>query len=251
MKLGDPIFFSGCATPAPALNRGLAILRMLGERSPLSLEYLSSHLKLPKASVFRLLDTLEKTGTVRKTAEKLYEPLWALQPLESDPLAFRHQIERRIKALPAETNCSAEWYEPTPEGMKLVLQELPHTELCVKAKPGFLRDWDTEFEAVARLGQAFAKEAQPLSHSKLYARNGELQKISTRKIRALTEEARRTSVAYDEAFNNNGVRRFAAAAIDERTGNFLGVLALAEAYRFSDLPPPSFHLTHLEKTLNG
>ncbi|MBC2604378.1 helix-turn-helix domain-containing protein [Puniceicoccus vermicola] len=251
MKLGDSLSFAECETPAPALSRGLAVLRMLGEDSPASLENLSSRLNLPKASVFRLLDTLEKTGTVRRNADKLYEPLWTLQPLANDSEALRRQIHRKMPELSAETQCSAEWYEPTEAGMKLIYQELPHSELCVKAGPGFLRDWESEFEAVARLGHAFAKEAKPVRQSSLYVRNGERETISAQQIRALTEKARTESVAYDEAFNTNGVRRFAAAAIDEQTHTFIGVLALAQAYRFSDLPDPSLLLQQLTKTLNG
>ncbi|MGE9289368.1 MAG: hypothetical protein ACQKBT_00170, partial [Puniceicoccales bacterium] len=129
-------------------------------------------------------------------------------------------------------------------------QQLPNSELCVKAKPGFLRDWDTEFEAVSRLGQAFYPAASPIQKSTLYKRNGHLETITTDEIRELTAAARADGVTYDSAFNNNGVRRYAAAAIDESTGNFLGVLALAEGFRFTDLPEPSFHLNHLKQTLN-
>lgn len=73
MKLADPIHFCRSASTAPALNRGLAALGLLGEDgSPLSLESLAARLSLPKASLFRLLDTLQNLGLVRQAEDEFF-----------------------------------------------------------------------------------------------------------------------------------------------------------------------------------
>lgn len=73
MKLTDPIHFCRSASTAPALNRGLAALGLLGEEgSPLSLESLAARLGLPKASLFRLLDTLQNLGLVRQAEDEFF-----------------------------------------------------------------------------------------------------------------------------------------------------------------------------------
>jgi DNA-binding IclR family transcriptional regulator len=217
-------------TPAPALNRGLGVLALLGREAPLTLEALGTRLDLPRGSLFRLLETLVAAGLVRKTPEKLYEPRWMLAPLAEGTTPFRQRIAGRLPELARETGCTAEWYEPCAEGMSLVLQEHPETETRVVVKPGYLRLWGVEFEAVTRLGYAFAPQAPRLEPMPLYTANGVKGIPSLRELDALLERDRAAGQAHDACFNTNGVRRHAAAAL--REGSFLGVVALAETVSF-------------------
>lgn len=236
------------ATPAPALNRGLAVLAALGEQGPLSLENLAGSLRLPKASVFRLLDTLRQVGMVRKNPDKSYEPLWRLQPLGDARTGYRDAVITRMDALCAATARTVEWYEPCAEGMRLIHQVNPDTELRVQAQPGFLRRWNVEFEAVARLAHAFAVEAPAVSATSLYVSHGVLKTLTTAKVRALLAEARKTRTAHDTAYNTNGVRRYAAAAVGP--GGLTGILAIAECHRFGvSRPRPALLLKQLTQTL--
>ncbi|MFH1497286.1 MAG: helix-turn-helix domain-containing protein [Verrucomicrobiota bacterium] len=236
------------ATPAPALSRGLAVLATLDAKGPLSLETLAGSLRLPKASVFRLLETLRIAGMVRKNPDKTYAPLWRLQPLQSGRTHYRDAVIARMDALCAATACTIEWYEPCAEGMRLVHQVNPDTELRVQARPGFLRNWRVEFEAVTRLAHAFAAEAPAVSGTSMYAAHGVLKPLPAAKVRALLADARATRAAQDTAYNTNGVRRHAVAA----TGpdGLTGILALAECHRFgAHRPRPSVLLKQLAQTL--
>lgn len=243
----NPLSFSQAHTTAPALSRGLAVLAALNGHPPVSLESLSKTLRLPKASVFRLLGTLQEIGLVRKTQGKSYEALWVLRPLADSGSLFRERVIKTMAGLCQETGCTVEWYEPSPEGMKLGDQVNPDTELRVQAKPGFLRPWQGEFDAVSRLGHAFAPEAPSLQSLQTYVANGVLKNLPLKSARVSLHEARTSRCASDLHYNSNGVRRIAAAAFESE--QFRGVLALAEAFPFSKTPRTEFYLETLRRAL--
>tara|TARA_R100000027_G_scaffold254_1_gene276 strand:- start:4966 stop:5721 length:756 start_codon:yes stop_codon:yes gene_type:complete len=251
MELRNPEILAHTESPAPALLRGIAVLQLLNQQTAASLETLANQLEIPKASLARILDTLETAGVVARFPDKQYRPLWSLEPLEAGPAAYRRLIQGRMPELCELTGCTAEWYEVTEGGLRLVLQHLPDSELCVKAKPGFIRTWKTEFEAVTRVGHAFCSRAPDISSIPIYLKDGELGRIHTRKIRELIAATRIEKATYDEFFNSNGVRRFAAAALDEKTKQLRGILALAEAYNFGKQPNPTTKLEHLKRTLSS
>ncbi len=251
MKQTEIQAFCRAATTAPALNRGLAVLAALGEESALSLDDLAVRLCLPKASVFRLLGTLQQIGMVRKTADKRYEALWGLQPLGDARTHQRRRIEAKMPALCSATGCTVEWYEPSEAGMDLVRQINPDSELRVQARPGFVRKWGEEFEAVARLGYAFAREAPPVAPAQMYVDDGVLKKISRQEAVRLIAKAREDKAAGDLPFNSNSVRRCAVGVFDDAGETFFGVLALAECFRFSRKPSAqSTFLKQLKTALN-
>lgn len=94
--------------PAPALGRGIAILRHLELNGSCSLEQLARHFRWPKASLLRLTESLRRAGVVlRDPATKRYHSLVQLvavaatlapshlsgQP-ESQLLAITHSQDR-------------------------------------------------------------------------------------------------------------------------------------------------------------
>ncbi|MDQ8193514.1 helix-turn-helix domain-containing protein [Coraliomargarita sp. SDUM461004] len=234
---------------APALERGLRLLKLLEDQAAMSLDQISRQLETPKASTLRLLTTLEHMGIVRKHLNKEYQALFRLQPLHSPLERFRDSLKAKMATLVASTACTAEWYEPTQEGMQLIHQTNPETELCVQARPGFLRDWHTEFEAVICLGHAFASQAPSLEQSQRYTANGILSSMNPSKLQKLVQTAKSQQTAYDLAFNSNGVRRFAAAAFDPENATFLGVLAVAEVYHFAQPKQAEAIIQSLTQTL--
>jgi len=235
-------------TSAPALSRGLAVLATLGERSPCSLEALSSELSLPKASTLRLLDTLEAIGLIHRRPDKRYAPLWELQPVGDTRANFRQVLQRRMDDLCRKLGQTIEWYEAADDGMQLVLQSIPQTEVAVRARPGFIRDWSKEFEAVTRLGVAFAKQAPRVNTSTAYLANGQLQTLSKEQIQAQLASAESKKQAFDKAYNTNGVRRLAVAVFDS-SDTFMGVLALAEVFRFGKRPSSTSLLNQLQSII--
>jgi DNA-binding IclR family transcriptional regulator len=248
MKLGDEHFLCHTDTPAPALNRGLAVLMSLVDEAPLSLEVLTSRLELPKASVFRLLRTLESIGAVRRRSDKRYEPLWALQPLHAEPDLLHQQLDTIMPKLSLETGCTVEWYEPVVNGMKLLKQSHPDPESRVTAEPGYLREWNLELEAVCRLGLAFSPSAPKSASRKLfhYCKNGVTEPVPAAQSKALIQRARTAQATADNAYNSNGVRRYAAAVLHQQ--QFMGVLALAERYHFNPHPRSGEFLSLLKQT---
>lgn len=229
---------------APALSRGLAILQMLAQHPESSLEWITTELQLPKASVYRLLGTLEEMGMVHRAPDKRYSALWQLRPVHSPLESFRTALEAQLPQLAIDSQCTAEWYEPTDDGMQLVLQQNPDREVSLQARPGYLRDWKTELEAVTRLAHAFADQAPALSKSQHYVSNGKLESVTKAQIQKGIQAAKAARSAYDNAFNSNGVRRVAIAVFAPGSHSFLGILALAEVYHFSQQADPQ-HLIQL------
>lgn len=236
-------------TSAPALERGLRLLQLLEGKLPMTLDQISREINTPKASTLRLLSTMEQMEIVRKNPDKHYQALYRLQPLQSPLEQFRDTLSTKMGTLVESTGCTVEWYEPTSEGMQLIQQTNPDTELCVQARPGYLRNWHTEFEAVICLGYAFAPQAPSIQKSHRYTANGILKPINRTDIQKRIRAAKSEQTAYDLPFNTNGVRRFAAAAFDAEHSTFLGVLAVAEVYHFSNPQKPESIIQALTRSL--
>lgn len=230
MDLLIPEIVSRQRLPAPALSRGLAILAALGEGRSASLEEISTRLRLPKASTLRFLATLIALGLLRKNPDKTYEAMVALRPVIDPAERFLSALEGIMANLCADAGCTVEWYEPTPEGLTLKRQMHPDCEVRVQARPGFLREWHGEFEAVTRLGLALAPNAPGILRPKRYVTDGHLKSLRRAEATELLTDARQRRAARDTAFNDNGVRRAAVAVMP--SGVFAGVLALAEVHRF-------------------
>lgn len=224
--------------PAPALSRGLEILRTLSGEAPLSLEELTGRLKYPKASAFRLLATLQNLGLVRRREDRRYEPLWTLRPLHAPAADRRQRLLDRLPALAAELKATVEWYEPSAAGMVLMRQEVSEGELRVQARPGFLRAWDGEADATMMLGHAFYPEAPSLpARLPAYIADGAWSSISRREVKKRIDAAAAAGVAVDAFFNENSVRRTAASVMAGEA--FLGVLGVASIYRFHRTQDPA------------
>ncbi|MEM1060360.1 MAG: helix-turn-helix domain-containing protein, partial [Verrucomicrobiota bacterium] len=216
---------------APALARGLELLRFLEDGAWHSLEDAARSLRLPKASAYRLLATLVQQGLAEKGPDKRYQARWVLRPRDAEQ-PWRERLEAALERLAESTGCTAEWYQPALEGMRLCRQIAGDAEVQVVARPGYLRDWSGELDAVACLGYAFAQEApEPSDGLSAYLHNGRREALPAEQARRRIEEARAERHATDVAFNTNGIRRCALAVMDARD-RFRGVLALAEAFRF-------------------
>ena len=234
----SPKDLAALETGAPALNRGLAALLLLGERGPLSLDEIAGTLDLPKASVFRFLGTLVEAGAVRKSGRNRYEALWVVRRA-GEEATFEAALERALQSIVEKTGHTAEWYGGTEEGMRLVRQENPPTEVHVKARPGFLREWGPELEAVALLGRAFyAGAPKGFSGLAAYREDGVLRPLGAAECREMIARARAGKAASDLARNSNGVRRHAVAIV--RDGRLFGVLAVAETRRYPAPPRGEF-----------
>lgn len=204
---------------APALRRGLGLLRRLAADGPSSLEDLVRRSGWPKTSCLRLLAALEEEECVRRDpVSKRYAAACRLQPIvDEDPLRRRDAV---LEQLAQDTGSTAEWWQ-LEHDLGIVLRdrrEPVSVEAQVMARIGFIRPIH-ELEAVTRAALAAFPRRWP---RKAWAwRDGQQTALDVAVIRALLGEVAAGAVACDEQPNSNGVRRYALPVAD-------GVLALAQ-----------------------
>lgn len=224
--------------PVPALLRGLSVMRLLSAEGPLALEAVATRLALPSSSTFRLLETLRSLGYAERDSARRYRLIWTFRAGEGASAAFTARLATRMEQLAETLGVTIEWYEAVPAGMELRSQRLPtRAEVRVLARPGFVRLWNTEFDAVARLGHVFAPQAPALrARLTLFKRDGMTSRLPLVEARVLAAAARAARTASDTAFNSNGVRR-AGAALLLPDGSLAGLLVAASSITFDPKAP--------------
>ena len=215
---------------APALARGLEILSLLANSEPLSLEKLSYTTKIPKASLLRLLETLEIKGFVERnpvnrfyTNKVIFLPVWK-------EFNLTESINLFLKDLSFKTGRTAEFYIIEKDHLKITARhECESRIITVKANLGFIRELDGEFEAAARIVHAFTELPPCRFNKKLWQyKNGKKEKITLCEYKKFIAFSKKNFTAIDFEFNSNGVRRSAAPLFQNE--KFLGVAAIAENY---------------------
>jgi DNA-binding IclR family transcriptional regulator len=225
----------------PGLARGIRLLELMADGESRSLEALVRLTDWPKASVFRLLQTLCALGMLRRhETDRTYSAACTIVPLDTS--AAQPDLNRRLPEILANlaqsTGQTAEWYVPTPEGLILVQRSEPENqEVRVVARIGFRRDWTGELEAVASIGNAYGRPPRcPNPRYWTYMEEGTKKTLSAEEVVRTLASARSDGLAQDAHYNLNGVRRSAAAI--SGSGRLLGILALAESFRPGPEPSP-------------
>lgn len=216
---------------APALTRGLAVLRHLAAHGPLPLEALARDTGYPKASLLRLLDALAAEGMVCRDAARRFRATVALVPLAGGA-GLDEQLTALLPRLAAQTGMTAEWYVRGTDGMVLVRRAtVPGSEVQIRAQIGFVRVWHGELDAVAALGLAcFSPPPAPAgARYNFFTRDGQRAWLTKAAAAAKVAAARTGGACVDTVLNDNGVRRL--AAVVRRDGTPAGILALAEYAR--------------------
>jgi DNA-binding IclR family transcriptional regulator len=216
---------------APALARGIEVLRALADGGAQTLQELARRVEVPKSSLLRVLDTLIALDCARRDgATKRYESCCRLVPVPPSPRSRRRRLDRALHALARDTGATAEWYVGTESGLTLVQRaEPPSREVRVLATIGFRRSLGPELEAVACVGLAWhARGTGPRRGFWAHIADGKTGRLPPARARALIRSAAGTGCALDLAFNAQGVRRMAAVVLAGDTP--LGVLALATSY---------------------
>lgn len=221
---------------APALVRGVEILRWLEAAPGSALDRIARELPYPKPSIHRLLGTLAALGLVEKMPGARYRALQVLRSGTGGGQALVELLEGEMAGLVRRTGCTVEYYEGGREGMVLRRQSHPEGEIRVVARPGFVRPWLDELDAVATLALAGAPGAPRLKSMRGYVADGVCERLPWRVVRARVAEARRRGLATDPAYNENGVRRTAAVVF---APGWAGILAVAVPFRFAATPAPA------------
>ncbi|HOF17879.1 MAG TPA: helix-turn-helix domain-containing protein [Phycisphaerae bacterium] len=216
------------SSSAPALTRGIAVLRLLGDARARTLEEIARATRWPKSSLLRLCRDLTALGLLgRDEASRAYTARARIVPLHTGG-ELSGELDAALERLVEATGRTAEWYVPSETGMVIVRRAEPQTaEVRVIARVGFVRAWRGELDAVAALGAAWFR---PREHSTAgywtYVRPGVRGALPVRSAAGKIARARETGFVADEVVNPHSVRRQAGVVI--REGRPLGVLALAE-----------------------
>lgn len=221
---------------APALHQGILVLEKLNESGPLSLEELSRITAFPKSTLLRILDTLSCHGWVsRNTENKQFESLVRVKFKENHSVFSEENIKNILEILSNESGCTAEWYVPREDGMEILIRSEPlHSQVIVKAKVGFVRKFDSEFDAVNRVAAKFqlfskSKSTSTSKSSVCFAKPGMVSVTSEEKV-DLLNEMDDDVLTYDLNWNSNGVRRIAIGICDCKN-KLQGILSLAECFK--------------------
>jgi len=238
--------------PVPGLARGLVLLQILADGRSATLDYFAQQTGFPKSSILRQLETLQSMHMVmRDDSTREYFALQRLVPLRMLNRHMERMLEAVMGDLSETTGATAEWYVPVPEGMALVRRtEPPERGARVLAQIGFIRRWDYKhLETVSTLALAWHPDApSPAEVGRkrfIYQTDGIAKPVSLSIIEKHVAEARRLGYGWDEAFNENGVRRIACVVL--QNNELAGILAVAECYR----PGAPRNLTENLKYLTG
>ncbi len=214
---------------APALRRGIAVLRLLAAQGPFSLEEIARETGFPKSSLLRILRALVDLDLVARPAStKQYRATAQLVPLRVSGRAFAEALGRTLETLAADTGQTAEWYVPGPDGMVMVRRAEPSRgEIWVMARIGFLRPWRGELDAPAALGLAFFREMPSGGGWWTYDAKRARMRLKRTDVARRIARARADESMADPHCNPNGVRR--TSALVRHRDEPAGVLALAES----------------------
>lgn len=231
-------------TLVPGLYRGVEVWRKLCDAESASLDQLAGQTGYPKASVLRMLKTLCDLQLVERNEDGLYRAVARIASSEGAGRDFDESVSRTLKNLSAELGATAEWFEPDVQGLLLTQRcSPPEVEVHVKARAGFVRQWDDELDAVAALGYAFYDGA-PSGRARLttYGPQGQQLVLSAKEARERIEAAR-AGVLADSCYNTNGVKRISAAVL--RNGELSGVLSLALVFT----PSLELKINHMSEVI--
>ncbi len=219
---------SPASDPAPALTRGLALLRHLNREGACSLDRLARTSGWPKASVLRLMRSLESSGAAaRDPASKRWRTLVRLVAGDTREAVLRRRCGEAAAWLCQTAAQTAEIYAFAERGLEMVDRAEPEdVEVSVRARIGCVRSWHG-VDAVVQLGLAFGDPRPTATRPSRARGNGRLT-LTKSELEALLAAARARRIAADPYANANGVRRFAAPLMDA-SDRLIGVIALAVA----------------------
>jgi DNA-binding IclR family transcriptional regulator len=215
-------------SPAPALERGLALLQQLEREGACSLELLAGLSGLPKSSVSRLLLSLERVGVIsRDSATKRYVALMHLTPIALTNSLWRKMSLEKMIRLSESSGQTVELYLFERDRLTMIERCEP-TDVVVKvhAKIGWERPLD-EIDALSQIVYSFSDLVLPGTEF-WYWKDGKKKNMPRSEIKVLLRDVQKNAGAVDIHVNSHGVRRYAVPLVD-RFGKLQAVLAIAQA----------------------
>lgn len=214
--------------PAPALTRGLELLRRLERDGAASLERLVRDTAWPKSSVARLLLSLENAAAVwRDPVTRRYHArvhLVAVDDAHDRLAAAWRPVADRLAA----AACHTVELHRFDAGRLVMVDRLEPEDAVVtaKARIGFERDF-RELEALTQVVFAFGLPERDWPEARPWVwRDGRRRPITAGRRAQVVDRVRRDGVATDLGVNTNGVFRYAAPVFTD--GRLRAVLAIAQ-----------------------
>ncbi len=217
--------------PAPALEKGLRSLKALIQGGPMNLKELSVETEIPKASLLRIMRTLQQLDmTARDDSDKTFRSLVRIVPFSSKSERARRKIFDSLVHLTGETAKTTEWFVHSRDSMVITERFEPDQPVVqVKARIGFARKLKGELDAVARVALAFLEDTDCSGPFWVYTK-GEKSDISTREAQQQIEQVRVRGHALDAEYNSNGIRRYAVPVLHTGSSSLLGIISIAEYF---------------------
>ena len=235
--------------PAPALEKGVRVLNELIGKGPVNLETLARKTEIPKASLLRILNTLGSLDMVeRSNATKEYTSLVRIVPFSSHRNQARLKIQKALHSLSVFTGKTTEWY--VFDSVRLVITDRVEPEqpvVQVRARIGFMRELNGEFDAVARSGLAYLEDHIQTGSYWTY-RKGEKMIVDDASVLKRLKQVKRKKAVMDREYNTNGVRRYAAPVLNPEDNTLFGIMAIAENYTPDADTHRNIYLTRLKET---
>jgi len=209
--------------PAPALGRGLAILKILATGVDHRLEDIALATRLPKASALRLLRSLAGAGAAMQTPDRRWRALCRITSCDSPHHHLLQRISSQLAELALSCNRITECWLCDPQVLRLHARvDPPHCDISLKAGIGFVRTAD-EIEATVQIAMAW-NHVRP-SRKHWHWRSGTRALIGPQALVRLITQVRKQGTASDLDTNINGVRRLAAPIL--MNDRLIAVLAIA------------------------
>jgi len=214
--------------PAPALTRGLALLRCLERDGAQSLQRLADVSGWPKTSVHRLLQSLSASGfVVREPDNGWYRATVRLAPLAPVQQQLRDLAAPLMRDLASTLEHTIELHAFASGRLSMIDRCEPEDAVvAVRARVGFEREFD-ELDALTQavLAWGIFKVDWPTVRTWVW-NDGKRKPISQTKRAQVIAKVRQRGAAIDLAINPHGVSRIAVPILG-RNRQLLGVLAVA------------------------
>lgn len=196
----------------------------------MTLEHIAEHTTYPKASVSRMLETLCDLNLIERNSQtKNYHAIARIHYSEKSTPDFSTRVQQELETLSSDLCVTAEWFEPSLEGLVLRQRASPlEAEVVVIARSGFVREWNGELDSVASLGYALYRQAPEKATSQtlwVYGLQGEHLALKEPSVRKILKTAAEEKQMIDTNFNNHGVKRVACAVMHDH--ELKGILSLA------------------------
>jgi DNA-binding IclR family transcriptional regulator len=219
---------------APAVHQAIEVIEMLIESESLTLGQIAEKTEFSKATLLRLLETMESHSWVGKiSGGKAYESLVVIRPKNNPAHNSELLIQNIIDELSTKTNHTVEWYLPREKYAEIIQRCEPTDRVVsIRAKLGFRRIYAGELDAVNRVAMASGaidcRQNEPDTGYSTY-KDGKHIHIPIHEAQTLVTQVGDELLTYDHEWNNNGIRRH-AIGIKGRNGELAGILAIASSF---------------------